>query len=407
MWGCCTHNWFWLARSRCNRILNELQGVSLLDIYSILRLQIDYRLVELIVLNLGLSAGVLDTRTFSMFVVHALLVTIVTTPLVLFFYPERVRVYEDEVVRRKIGPVSEESRYDSTPSSNDGFKSRISIVLTKIEQLPAAFMLSQLVNNIYLTQTLPPVGSTDEKADPLGPSDPIGLSKTSPTHLNASIHINVIRLIELSTGMSAILKFQEASSLLHSDPAVSIFRTFGALHKLNVSASLSVVDSAEYPDAVVRRVQESESQLVILPWSKGSASVHESDSQHSERNPLDGVFHKSNVHVQDQTNSVVYSEFVRGIFLKSPCDVALFVDRGLSDEPGSIEHHLFLPFFGGPDDRLALTLLVQLCRNPLVTAQVVRMVKTEGLKRASIVEEVKAMAVANMTTVGIFLFLPT
>ena len=361
--------------------------------------------MELIVLNLGLSAGVLDTRTFSMFVVHALLVTIVTTPLVLFFYPERVRVYEDDLVRRKNGPVSEESRHGGAPSSNDGFTSRISVVLTKIEQLPAAFMLSQLVSNIYLTQTLTPAGSTDEKADPLGPSDPIGLSKTSPTHPNASIHINAVRLIELSARMSAILKSQEASSLLHNDPAVSIFRTFGALHKFNVSASLSVVDSTEYPDAVVRRVQESESQLVILPWSRGSASVHESDSQHSARNPFDGVFHKSNVHIQDQTNSVVYSEFVRGIFLKSPCDVALFVDRGLSDEPGSIEHHFFLPFFGGPDDRLALTFLVQLCHNPLVTAQVVRMVKTEGLERTSIVEEVKATAVGNMTTVSVFLFL--
>lgn len=360
--------------------------------------------MELIVLNLGLSAGVLDTRTFSMFVVHALLVTIITTPLVLFFYPEKVRVHEDVIVRRKDGPVSEESHYGSAPSSNDGFKYRISIVLTKIEQLPAAFMLSQLVNNNYLTQTLPPVGSTDEKADSLGSSVPIGHSKTSPT---ASIHINTVRLIELSARMSAILKSQEASLLLQNDPAVSIFRTFGALHKFNVSASLSVVDSAEYPDAVVRRVQESKSQLVILPWSRGSASVHENDSQHSARDPFDGVFHKSNVHIQDQTNSVVYSEFVRGIFLKSPCDVALFVDRGLSDEPGPIEHHLFLPFFGGPDDRLALTFLVQLCHNPFVTAQVVRMVKTEGLERTSIVEEVKAMAAGNTTTVGIFLFLST
>ena len=374
--------------------------MSLLCIYLIRLLKIDFRLVELIVLNLGLSAGVLDTRTFSMFVVHALLVTIVTTPLVLFFYPERVRVHED-VVQRKDGPVSD---YGSAPSSNDGFKSRISIVLTKIEQLPAAFMLSQLVNNSYWTQTLLPVGPTDEKADSLGPSDPIGLSKTSPTYPNAPIHINAVRLIELSARMSAILKSQEASSLLHNDPAVSIFRTFGALHKFNVSASLSVVDSAEYPDAVVRRVQESESQLVILPWSRGSASVHESDLQHSG-NPFDGVFHKSNVHIQDQTNSVVYSEFVRGIFSKSSCDVALFVDRGLSDEPGSTEHHLFLPFFGGPDDRLALTFLVQLCHNPLVTAQVVRMVKTEGLERMSVAEEVKTMAVANMTTVCIFLYI--
>jgi len=338
-----------------------------------------------------------------MFVVHALIVTILTTPLVLFFYPERVRnsMHGDEVRQRKHDSNSEESRY-GTPSSNDSFKSRISIVLDKMDQLPATIMLSQLIN---LTQASPSVGSTDEKADALRSSGLVGLSKTSPTHPNAPIHIDAVRLIELTARTSAVLKSQEASSLLHNDPAVSVFRTFGALNKVDVSASLFVVDFAEYPDAVARRVQESESQLVILPWSRGSASVHESDPQNSARNPFDGIFHKSNVHIQDQTNSVVYSGFVRGIFLKSPSDVALFVDRGLSSEPGSTEHYLFLPFFGGPDDRLALTFLVQLCRNPLVTAKVIRIMKTEGLKPTSIAEEAKAVAARNTTTVGIFLFL--
>ena len=36
-------------------------------------------LVELIVLNIGLQAGVLDTRTFSMFVLHALVLTFIVS----------------------------------------------------------------------------------------------------------------------------------------------------------------------------------------------------------------------------------------------------------------------------------------------------------------------------------------
>ncbi|KAJ8087154.1 K(+)/H(+) antiporter [Marasmius tenuissimus] len=50
-------------------------------------------LVELIVLNIGFQAGILDGRTFSMFVVHAIVLTFITTPLTLWFYPERVRHY--------------------------------------------------------------------------------------------------------------------------------------------------------------------------------------------------------------------------------------------------------------------------------------------------------------------------
>jgi len=40
--------------------------------------------------------------------------------------------------------------------------------------------------------------------------------------------------------------------------------------------------------------------------------------------------------------------------------------------------HIFLPFFGGPDDRLALTFLLQLCENPIVTATVVRFATRDG-----------------------------
>ena len=44
-------------------------------------------LVELIVLNIGLQAKILSTRTFTMFVVMALVTTFATTPLVSWLYP--------------------------------------------------------------------------------------------------------------------------------------------------------------------------------------------------------------------------------------------------------------------------------------------------------------------------------
>jgi hypothetical protein len=42
------------------------------------------RLVELIVLNVGLQAGILSQRVFTMFVVMALVTTFLTTPIVSF-----------------------------------------------------------------------------------------------------------------------------------------------------------------------------------------------------------------------------------------------------------------------------------------------------------------------------------
>ena len=48
-------------------------------------------------MNIGFQANILDSRTFSMFVVHALILTFMTTPLVLLFYPARYRVHQQGI----------------------------------------------------------------------------------------------------------------------------------------------------------------------------------------------------------------------------------------------------------------------------------------------------------------------
>ena len=79
---------------------DELQRVSIyyVSTYNVL-LNIRCRLVELIVLNVGFQAGILDHRTFSMFVLHAIVVAFIATPLMLLWYPERVRTRVDKGMR--------------------------------------------------------------------------------------------------------------------------------------------------------------------------------------------------------------------------------------------------------------------------------------------------------------------
>jgi len=198
----------------------------------------------------------------------------------------------------------------------------------------------------------------------------------------APISVDALRLIELTNRTSAVLRSQEADALLHNDPIVSVFRTFGYLNRLVVSAALSVVGYDEFPDAIAQHAAEFGSQMVIIPWSRGATSVLAEEEEPGRtsgvRNPFDGIFHKTTT--QDQTSSIVYSEFIRKVFLRSATDVALFVDRGLSLQfsAGATDQHLFMPFIGGPDDRLALSFLVQLCANPGVRATVVWVHKTES-----------------------------
>jgi hypothetical protein len=322
----------------------------------------------LIVLNVGLQAGILDTRTFSMFVVHAIVLTVITTPLTLFFYPAKYRVKTDSVA------AGVESGTAPRSSSDTDTKTRFALILDKIEQLPAAMTICQLLQP---DKAIPPASSSTidgkvEKADDLSITSPLSQPR---------IAINALRLIELTSRTSAVLK----SQLIYHDPVISVFRTFGYLNRLLVSAALSVVNHDEFTAAIAKHVVDSGSQMVILPWSRGTPPENDQDKS-GALNPFDGIFHKSTTH--DPTNSVVYSEFIRNVFATSPSPVALYVDRGISAHSAiASDHHLFLPFFGGPDDRLALSFVVQLCSSSSVRATVMRIRKIDDLSPMSSMPE--------------------
>jgi hypothetical protein len=158
------------------------------------------------------------------------------------------------------------------------------------------------------------------------------------------------------------------------DPLVTVFSTFGHLNSIPVSPSLSTVPYDEYPNAIAEHVEHSGTQLVVIPWSSGHHLVPHESPRHEAHNPFESIFHRATS--QDPTSSIVYSEFVRKVFLNARADVALFVDRvKTSAKP----RHLLVPFFGGPDDRLALSFVVQLCMNKDARATVLRLNKIDTL----------------------------
>jgi hypothetical protein len=85
--------------------------------------------------------------------------------------------------------------------------------------------------------------------------------------------------------------------------------------------------------------------------------------------PFDSLFRA------DRSTSLVHSQFVREVFAQAGTNVALLFGHapfGVREQT-----NLFLPFFGGPDDRLALDFVVQLCGNPRVCATVIRLMKRD------------------------------
>ncbi|KAJ6518902.1 Sodium/hydrogen exchanger family-domain-containing protein [Mycena sanguinolenta] len=332
-------------------------------------------LVELIVLNVGLQAGILSPRVFSMFVLEALTLTCMTTPLVTALYPPEMRVRASGT-GANFNNVNggEESRYERALG---GVRSRFTFVLDKIEHLPGMMAMAQLIQ----PPTLVPTPGVNEKR---------ASESSSLIPFENTQSIEALRLIELSDRVSAVMKSSASESLLLSDPLLAIFRMFGQLHDLRISTALSIVPFDDLAYSVTEHARNNGSDMVILPWlptasahqnADATPAPHEHDvaqtpsaAKASSSNPFDALFRT------DKSASALHAHFVRGVFSRSSTDVALFVDQEqmIPERVAGSRQHLFMIFFGGPDDRLALEFVVQLCASPNVTATVLRMVKLEA-----------------------------
>ncbi|KAI0254793.1 Sodium/hydrogen exchanger family-domain-containing protein [Lactifluus subvellereus] len=323
-------------------------------------------LVELIVLNVGLQAKILDQRVFSMFVLHAVVLTFITTPLTVLIYPSRHRVHGGMVLEKGLAPGS-----TAAGITSDNFtRSKFAFVFDGMEQLPSAMTLAQLLQR--------PVASTRSTAFEKSANDRISFqSETSVLPHKRTISIDAIRLVELTERTSAVLKSQVADTLIRVDPVLSVFRAFGRLNHFSISASLSVISYDEFSTHVADHVRGNGPQMVVIPWPLASLAPEASTNYHTVlSNPLDSNFSGT---TDEAASLLLRSQFVRKVFASSPSDVALFIDRGLStDSSSTIQPHVFLPFFGGPDDRLALSFVIQLCMHEGISATVIRFHRVES-----------------------------
>ncbi|KAF9565112.1 hypothetical protein CPC08DRAFT_630409 [Agrocybe pediades] len=368
-------------------------------------------LVELIVLNVGLNAKILSPTVFSMFVLEALVLTFMTTPLVTYFYPPSVRrrVTNTGPSFDAVADGGETGKRKPMVSAEDGaYKSRFTVVLDKLEHMPGMMALTQLV--------LPAQAST-----------PTSETRTPSSQSNAHsspVTAEALRLIELSDRVSAVMKSSVSDSLLQTDPMLSIFRMFGQLSGISVTPTISIVKFDDLSYSVAEHAKNFDSDLIMLPWLPPVHDAFENpvhDHHHPtspqqpsimlpetapataatsgfrsplSHNPFDIFFRASQIRSpgnatpsgvdNNTTASIVHSQFVRGVFAQAKTDVALFVDQSTLEFPSTVgigapntAQHVFLPFFGGPDDRAALEFVIQICQNPRIRGTIIRITKTD------------------------------
>lgn len=101
------------------------------------------RLVELIVLNVGREAGVIDERLFTVMVMVALVTTMMTTPCVHLVYPPSKRKIQDmDMIVGAVGSrhSTPSSKRGDVPQGADDFS--LLVVVDRMEEVP---MLSTIM----------------------------------------------------------------------------------------------------------------------------------------------------------------------------------------------------------------------------------------------------------------------
>lgn len=325
-------------------------------------------IVEIVVLQLGLQAGILSVKVFTMFVIMALVTTFITTPLTLKLYPMWYRV---KVARWRAGEIE----WDGTIIPHDGhddskfkeFKlAKMIVVFDSVESMPTVMTVTQLLAAPQVeTQgaITPPISvtprgeTTDEEHPDLSA---IATEITMPGAFvtrKAEPHglwVSGLRLVDLSERTADVIQVMNGELLDgDQDPVIKVFSTFTRIHRIPFEGKMAVTPQIDRSQIIMSMVHSPEDFLLVT-WDDGGELVRSPELLKITPQIKEGAL-KSHVKLG----------IARDLFEHARCQVGLFIDRGfaLSHQEATVTRRIYLPLFGGPSDNLALGLAIYLAKN--------------------------------------------
>lgn len=362
-----------------------------------------------------------------MFVVMALVTTVATTPLVKALYPPW---YQTKLERWKRGEIDWEGNpTESTPTSQR--ESAEKLDATRVNKLLVYLRLDSLASIFSFITLLRP-------EDPKGAAEVQSPDETAPIPIRKRhLEVHGLRIIELTERTSSVMQVTEGEEFYSAhDPVVNAFRTFSQLNDLAVSGRVAVVPSAYYAETLMKQASDIASDFALIPWSEYGSVTEDQSVPYS-------------ISAVDRFRSATHLDFVSSALHKASgtCNAGVFINNGFGGltkpagrpllarsksaisirsyhESASLpvadkSHHIFFPFFGGVDDRVALRFVLQLARNPNVSLTIALMnVPGDDIEEAtphvqpdssrsmfsSKGAEVGAKAVDNLTATDLALF---
>ncbi|KAB1208212.1 Cation/H(+) antiporter 15 [Morella rubra] len=274
-------------------------------------------LIEMIVLNVGKDQEVLDDQSFALMVVVAVIMTGIITPIVTTIYRPA----------RRFIPYKRRTIQRSKPDA----ELRVLVCIHSPRNVPSIINL-------------------------LEASHP---SKKSP------ICIYVLHLVELTGRASAMLIVHNTRksgrpalnrTQAQSDHIINAFENYEQ-HAGCVSVNpLTVISpySTMHED-ICHLAEDKRVAFIIVPFHK--------------QQTVDGAMEATNP---------AFRTVNQNVLANAPCSVGVLVDRGLNSSTrlaaNQVSHHVAVLFFGGPDDREALSYAWRMSEHPGISLTVMRFV---------------------------------
>lgn len=334
-----------------------------------------------------------------MFVVMALVTTVATTPLTAFLFPPW---YQKKLEAWKRGEIDWDGNRLNHESDSEEMDKHDStnvhklLVYLRLDNLPSLFTFISLLGG----DASPTTRTHPSKSSLTVVQEGIESEKTAT---GRPLRVHGVRILELTERTSSVMKVSEEDEYAYRDPVVNTFRTFAQLNNVAASGEVSIVPESSFANTLLNTASNTSSDLVLIPWSE-SGSLTEGDSTLLFRN-----------NIEDRYTSASHNTFIQETLNAAVCNTAIFINRGFGgaqvqaptlrrvvsgvsirgqhDKPrnpiSDRSHHIYFPFFGGADDKVALRFVLQMAQSSNVTVSVVHFVVQVPTRSSTNLRELK------------------
>lgn len=341
-------------------IAAKVQGMEWRESFAIGILMNCKGLIELIVLNIGYDAGVINDKVFVIMVAMCLITTCMTTPGVSWVYPshyQRAAAMRALAKERKMaGIVVREDASDVI--DNKGFM----LCLDKIHNLPAMMTFLEMLNHSTpAAGDNTPAGSHSSLSVP-GSNPPLFQSATEEN--DPSPKIMALRLLHLTERSSSVLMAAtERAEVLRRDALMTVFQAFAKLNNILVRPRMTLsTDPDDFANSICDEAAESGSGVIIVPWNSTSLPDPPMNNTEGSESPvLSRPLVTSNTQLVSRLlNTTANSGLV----------TAVFVDR----EYGGAGHfsNIVVQIYGSLDDEEVLKMASALSHNHICNIVIIR-----------------------------------